>query len=181
MAGQNGYWNAYLCGALLGLVLLLTFLLMGRGLGASSALARVAAGGIELVAPTHVETNSYWGQRTAEHKLARNWSTKKRTPFDNWLVWEIIGVLIGGLFSAFLAGRLKFGVDRGPGAAVGYRLAMAFGGGIISGWATRLASGCTSGQALTGGATLAVGSWIFMFAVFGGAYGAAYFFRRQWS
>ncbi|HPB95372.1 MAG TPA: YeeE/YedE thiosulfate transporter family protein, partial [Polyangiaceae bacterium] len=53
-------------------------------------------------------------------------------------------------------------------------------GGIISGIAAQVARGCTSGQALTGGAQLALGSWIFMFAVFGGAYGLAYFVRKQW-
>ena len=32
-----------------------------------------------------------------------------------------------------------------------------------------------------GGATLALGSWAFMFAVFGGAYALAYFVRRLWT
>jgi hypothetical protein len=40
--------------------------------------------------------------------------------------------------------------------------------------------GCTSGQALTGGALLNLGSWAFMMCVFGGAYAVAVFFRRQW-
>ena len=43
-----------------------------------------------------------------------------------------------------------------------------------------LGRGCTSGQALTGGAILNAGSWIFMMCFFGGAYGAAWFVRRQW-
>ena len=38
------------------------------------------------------------------------------------------------------------------------------------GYGARFARGCTSGQALSGGATLSVGSWAFMFAVFAGAY-----------
>ena len=41
--------------------------------------------------------------------------------------------------------------------------------------------GCTSGQALSGGAVLSVGSWAFMFAVFAGAYALAYFLRRYWN
>ena len=45
-------------------------------------------------------------------------------------------------------------------------------------YGARLARGCTSGQALSGGAVLAAGSWAFMFAVFGGAYGLAYFLRE---
>jgi hypothetical protein len=43
-----------------------------------------------------------------------------------------------------------------------------------------LARGCTSGQALTGGALLNLGSWAFMLMVFAGAYAVAYFFRWQW-
>ncbi len=219
MGQDKGYWNPYLCGALLGLVLLLAFVLMGRGIGSSSGVARVGAGLIELVAPRHVEGNLYWGpppaavkrqyieawqavltlkkakttgaaladaerklsRADARRQLSRSWSTPTRTPWDGWLVWEILGVLFGGFFSAWIAGRLKVGVDKGPNISSGPRLLLALGGGIISGWATRLAAGCTSGQALTGGATLAVGSWAFMFAVFAGAYGAAYFVRRQWS
>ena len=38
-----------------------------------------------------------------------------------------------------------------------------------------------SGQALSGGALLSVGSWVFMMAVFAGGYGMAYFIRRQWT
>jgi hypothetical protein len=37
-----------------------------------------------------------------------------------------------------------------------------------------------SGQALTGGAFLNLGSWAAMMAIFAAAYGVAYFVRRQW-
>ena len=58
---------------------------------------------------------------------------------------------------------------------------MAFLGGAIMGYGARFARGCTSGQALSGGATLSLGSWLFMFAVFGGAYALAYFLRKLWN
>jgi uncharacterized membrane protein YedE/YeeE len=58
---------------------------------------------------------------------------------------------------------------------------MAFVGGTLMGYGARMARGCTSGQALSGGATLSTGSWIFMFAVFAGAYMLAYFVRRLWN
>ncbi len=45
----------------------------------------------------------------------------------------------------------------------------------------KLARGCTSGQALSGGALLNVGSWAFMMMVFAGAYAIAWFVRRQWT
>jgi hypothetical protein len=57
---------------------------------------------------------------------------------------------------------------------------MAFLGGTLMGGAAYMGRGCTSGQALTGGALLSVGGWIFMFSVFGGGYALAYFVRRAW-
>ena len=61
------------------------------------------------------------------------------------------------------------------------RWMMAFLGGALMGYGARLARGCTSEQALSGGAVLSVGSWAFMFAVFAGAYALAYFLRRFWN
>ena len=57
----------------------------------------------------------------------------------------------------------------------------AFVGGAVMGYGARLARGCTSGQALSGGAVLAVGSWAFMLCVFIGGYALAYFVRRLWN
>ena len=44
-----------------------------------------------------------------------------------------------------------------------------------------LARGCTSGQALTGGALLSVGSWIFVLGAFAAAYTVAPLVRRVWT
>ena len=60
------------------------------------------------------------------------------------------------------------------------RLILAFIGGSIMGFGARLARGCASGMALTGGATLALGSWAFMLMMFAGGYMMAYFVKRQW-
>jgi uncharacterized protein len=60
------------------------------------------------------------------------------------------------------------------------RLLLALLGGLLMGAAARVTRGCTSGQALSGGALLSAGSWAFMFSVFGGGYAAAWFVRRQW-
>jgi uncharacterized membrane protein YedE/YeeE len=61
------------------------------------------------------------------------------------------------------------------------RLALAVGGGVLVGFASRLAAGCTSGQALSGGALLLSGSWAFMIAIFVGAFGAARLVRKEWA
>jgi hypothetical protein len=43
------------------------------------------------------------------------------------------------------------------------------------------ARGCTSGQALTGGALLSVGSWLFLAVAFASAYALAPLLRRTWA
>ena len=86
----------------------------------------------------------------------------------------------GGLLSAVLARRIDISIERGKAFGAWRRVALAVGGGILVGYASALASGCTSGQALSGGALLANGSIVFMLCVFGGGYAAAYFVRKQW-
>ena len=89
-------------------------------------------------------------------------------------------ILLGGLVSGWLGGRLKLETRKGPRISNRTRWIMAFAGGMIMGWGARLARGCTSGQALSGGAVLSAGSWAFMFSIFIGAYALAWFLRRLW-
>ncbi|MBI5403863.1 MAG: YeeE/YedE family protein [Ignavibacteriae bacterium] len=165
------YWNPYLSGIGLGLVLLLAFIVMGRGLGASGAFGSVIASGLNAVAPQHVNSNEY---------LKENFEGGVN-PLKDWLVFEVIGVIAGGFISGALAGRIKITTFKGPNISNGKRLVFALLGGAIMGFGAKLARGCTSGQALTGGALLNLGSWVFMLCVFAGAYALAYFMRRQWT
>ncbi len=167
---RDTFWNPYLAGIALGLVLLTSFVVMGHGLGASGASHRIGVYGLSLVAPKHVE-----------HTPALRSATTDGHPLDDWLVFEVLGVLLGGAVGAYTAGRLKGEVLGGPRVSVPWRLTLAFAGGLIMGVAARMARGCTSGQALSGGAFLSVGSWAFMFAVFGGGYALAWFVRREWT
>jgi hypothetical protein len=89
-------------------------------------------------------------------------------------------VFVGALLSGLLAGRVRFGIDKGPRATTRARLLAAFGGGTLTAAGANLARGCTSGQALTGGALLNAGSWAFMLSVFAGAYAVARLVRWQW-
>jgi hypothetical protein len=164
--------NPYLAGVGLGLVLLATFVIMGHGLGASGAVVSLVTAGVQAAAPEHAAHNQFF------HSIAA--STPAGT-LNTWLVFELLGVAIGGGVSAWLAGRFRRGVDRGPRIGSRARLLNAVGGGAIMGFATRLARGCTSGQALTGGALLNVGSWAFMLSLFAGAYLIARVVRRQWT
>lgn len=167
---ERPYWNPYVAGFCLGLVLLSSFLVMGFGLGSSSAATRLAVGAVHLVAPAATEANAYFSQYVGPGKVL----------LEDWLVFEVLGVFLGGLVGAYSAGRLKGEVIRGEGVSKGRRIALAIAGGVIMGFAARLARGCTSGQALTGGAILSLGSWIFMMCVFAGGYLAAPFLKRDW-
>jgi uncharacterized membrane protein YedE/YeeE len=97
-----------------------------------------------------------------------------------YLVFMLAGTFVGALFSALLAHRVRVQVERGTTASVSLRLGYALAGGVIVGFASRLAQGCTSGQALSGGALLLTGSIVFMLCVFAGGYATAWFVRRQW-
>ena len=165
------HWDPYLAGIALGLVLLATFLVFGRGLGASGAMARTTAWVTSFAAPGWVASNGHLGGYFA---AGTHW-------WDDWLVFEVVGVALGGLFGGLTSGRSKVQVERGPRIGSRTRILFAVLGGAIVGFGARLAMGCTSGQALTGGATLALGSWAFMMAVFAGAYALAYFVRRLWT
>lgn len=167
---EEKYWSPYLAGFVLGLVLLATFVVMGRGLGASGALMRSVTYVVDTVSPEHVDNNPYYAKYAGGDK----------NPLNNWLVFEVIGVLLGGLISGLMAGRFRWKTEHGPRISPKGRLAFAFLGGGIMGFGARMALGCTSGQALSGGATLATGSWAFMMTMFAAAYAIAYFVRKQW-
>jgi uncharacterized membrane protein YedE/YeeE len=163
-------WNPYAAGVFLGLVLLASYVLMGFGLGASSAATRLAVAAADVIAPRTIESNAYFSQYF-----------ENGSPLGDWMIFETLGVLLGGILGAYSAGRIRLGhVEKGENVDRKKRLWLALLGGIVMGVAARLARGCTSGQALTGGSVYAVGSWIFMLCVFTGGYLAAPFVRRLW-
>jgi len=176
------YWNSYKAGIGLGLVLLAAFVFTGRGLGASGAATRIAAWGMQKV-----ETSVRGGTRAEAETFARTSPYTRQyvndtgDPLDDFLVYMFVGVIAGGFVAGASAGRFSFGIIRGPRTTDRRRLLLAFSGGVLSAVGARLARGCTSGQALTGGASLALGSWAFMLAVFAGGYALAYFLRKEWT
>ena len=165
------YINPYVAGALLGVVLFGAFFITGTGLGASGGLNRLLVYGQNLVAPEHIDQVPYL------LKMAGG----DTNPLNSWIVYLTIGTIFGGVLSGLFGRRMKIETNKGPQISNRTRWIMAFLGGILMGYGARLARGCTSGQALSGGAVLSVGSWAFMFAVFAGAYALAYFLRRYWN
>ncbi len=164
------YSNPYLAGIGLGLVLLSAFVIMGRGLGASGGFSALVAAALDGVAPGHAQTREWLAPYFAGGS----------SPLKDWLVFEVLGVFTGGLISGLIARRAVVGVEKGPRVSTGVRLAMAFAGGALMAIGAGFARGCTSGQALTGGALLNLGSWAFMMMVFAGAYALAPLMRWQW-
>lgn len=167
---EKPYANPYFAGILLGLLLFLAFFITGNGLGASGGINRLLVVVEDAIAPGHIDRVPY----------LLDMAGGDRNPLDSWVVYVTIGTVLGGFFSGWQHGRLKWEVNKGPRISARNRLLMAFIGGAAMGYGARLARGCTSGQALSGGAVLSVGSWAFMLAVFAGGYALAYFVRKAW-
>ncbi|MFH1852594.1 MAG: YeeE/YedE thiosulfate transporter family protein [Candidatus Neomarinimicrobiota bacterium] len=167
---KTKYMNPYLAGVLLGLVLIAAFYFSGRGLGASGAVKSVVVQVVDLVAPGHTAGSEYYSKYVGDDK----------SPLKSWLVFEVLGVIVGGFLSGAIAGRLKFKVEHSPKITSNKRLLMAVIGGILFGYGSQLGRGCTSGAALTGMAVLSVAGFVTMMAIFGTAFALAWFFRKNW-
>lgn len=166
--GPKPYSNPYLAGVLLGMVLLASFVILGAGLGASGGISRIGASLSMCVSAPHTLNSEYFGK----------WG---ENPLNYYLVFMLAGSFIGALFSALRANRVRIRVERGAKASMRLRLAYALLGGVIIGFASRLAQGCTSGQGLSGGALLLSGSLAFLVCLFISGYATAWFVRRQWN
>jgi hypothetical protein len=162
------YADPYLAGIALGIVLLACFALTGRGIGASGAFANVASGVVAEVAPHRAAGNDYFQSYL-----------QGGPPWSAWIVVEVLGVVVGAALSAMLGRRAASFARRGPVPA--RRLVAGAGGGLLMGVGAALARGCTSGLALSGGALLGVGSWVFMLALFAAGFAAAPLLRKLWA
>ncbi len=168
---KTKYWNPYIGGVLLGIVLLASNFISGRGLGASGAMKSVVVTSVDAVAPKHVEKAAFYKEYTESHGTH---------PMNNWLVYEVLGLIVGGFLSGAVAGRLKFRVEHSPRITSRRRLIFALMGGVLFGFGSQMGRGCTSGAALSGMAVLSLGGFITMASIFGTAFAAAYFFRKNW-
>lgn len=149
------YADAGRSGLALGALLLVSFVVAGRGLGASGAFAAAAGDILGVVASTALKADAALADRLPTGVALLN----------DWIVLEIVGVFIGGAVSAWLAGRWR-SVTHLPSRG---RLLRAATGGILMGLGARLAYGCTSGLALSGGALMSTGAWLFIPLAFGTA------------
>ncbi len=167
---KNSYWSPYVAGIMLGLTLLVTFAVMGRGLGASGAFSLVTAVGLRAISPGYAESLKYFSQYF-----------DSPSPLMNWNLFLLAGVFLGALTGALFSRNFKVRFDKGKAMSVSTRFVTALSGGMLMGFAARLARGCTSGVALTGGAQLALSGWAFVIAMFAAGFLFAALFRRLWT
>jgi len=165
------FMNPYLAGVLLGVVLFISVLLTGDGLGASGAVQRVWAGIVDFVAPHYVDTSVY---------LVK-YAGGSTNPWTHWIVFLAIGTIIGGFISGLIGRRVYTEIVKGPRISNSTRLWFALLGGTLVGYGARFARGCTSSQGLSGSALLSVGSWVFMTLFFTGAFVASPFVKKLWN
>jgi len=171
MAGPvRPLWPPFVAGIVLGLVLILTFILVGNGVGASGTFARIAAAIGMQVAPAATEANGYLGRMVANNA----------NPLAAWIVLEVVGVAIGAVLAAVSAGRFRLQMDGARKIGFWPRVSLALLGGILSGFGSRMAAGCTSGVGLSGTAMLGIGGFIFLVAFFLVGLGISAFMRRAW-
>lgn len=168
-ASARSYWPPLWAGVALGLVLWLTYMITGHGLGASGFFTRLTAWFGSLVAPQAAGANAYLGGMLASG-----------SPLSAWISWEVVGALVGAGGSALANGRFRPCVEGGRSTSRGLRLVLALLGGVLTGFGARLARGCTSGLGLSGGSALAVGGFLFLLGFFVAGFVVSYFTRRVW-
>lgn len=169
---RPNYINPYFGGVLLGLLLLASFYIAGRGLSASGSLKLVVVNIVDKIVPEHAEKNAYYDKFIPKDS---------RSPLFNWLVFGAMGTFFGGMLSGAVFGRLgKLRVEKGPNISKNTRLIAAAIGGILFGVGSQFGRGCSSGAALSGTSAFSFGGLIVMGLMFGVGYAFAYFFRKLW-
>ena len=95
MKKAQPYWNPYVVGVGIGLLIILSFLVTGRGLGAIGAFNGLLASLMHAIAPDYALSKAALATYVSgvEH------------PLKDWVVIEIAGVCIGGLLSGLASGR----------------------------------------------------------------------------
>jgi len=148
-------WNPYIAGALTGLLLVLSVLIAGKFLGASTTFARGAA---VIEKTVGIDTSKFEYFTTKKGKYGPG-------SLPNWQLLFIVGIIVGSFISASFS--KTFEIVKVPptwaerfGDSPVKRGVAAFLGGAIALFGVRLAGGCPSGHGLSGLSQLAVSGFI---------------------
>ena len=168
---RNKYMNPYLAGFLIGLMMILAYYYAGEGLGGSGAFKKVVISGVDAVNHDYAKNATYFASSVQEGSSS---------PLNSWLIFEVLGVIVGAIISAAYFGRLTFKIGKSPNITNKTRIIAAIAGGLLWGVGSQLGRGCTSGLIMSGMAVNAFSGYVGLAAVFGGGYLFAYFFRKLW-
>ena len=158
-------WSPYLVGAGIGILSWFTLLISKKPIGCSTTFAK-SAGMIErLFKGKKVDLKPYYEQIKLK---------------VDWQFMLVIGIILVSLLSALLSKDFQwawvpdlwaatFGTNRVV------RILAALVGGVLLGFGSRWAGGCTSGHGISGTMQLSVGSWISAIFFFVGEIAMAFF------
>ena len=163
-------WPPVPAGILIGISMLLAFVVAGRGIGASGAMTRFVAWVQHGLFPAATEQSAYFGKYFADGAH----------PLNDYVVFLMVGLLLGSFVAAWLSGELRIEVLRGPRSSIAYRLASRFGR-----WRSGrvCCSPCARMHERPGsrGWCRAIGRRVgFPDVHFAGGWMAAWFVRKQW-
>lgn len=168
---RNKSWNPYLVGAGIGILSWLVFFVVNSPLGMSTEVSKFSGWLASIfVGMEKVTSNEYWS------------GTK---PSFSYHTVFLIATALGAFLSSMLSGTFAF--EKVPsvwsahqGGSVAKRMIVAFVGGVIILYGSRLAGGCTSGHGISGTLQLAVSSWVFFLSMFAsGIVTASLVFRNR--
>jgi uncharacterized protein len=143
-------WSPYAVGIGIGILSWLSFLLLDKPIGCSTAFARSSGMFAKLLWRRKADQNEYY---------------KMFAPVIDWEWMLVIGVLLGGFLSALMSGTFRLELMSGIwiqrfGDTGMIRMFVALLGGILMGFGARWAGGCTSGHGISGVLQMAVSGWI---------------------
>jgi len=171
---KNKTLNPYVAGALIGILLVLSVIVAGKYLGASTTFAR-GASAIEKSFGIDYSKFEYFTTKKGKYGPGS---------LPNWQLMYVIGIAIGAFIASKLSGTFK--VKAVPtmwknkfGSSSLKRGIVAFIGGAIGLIGARLAGGCPTGHGLSGLSQLAVSGFIALaFFVIGAAITARMLYSR---
>ena len=151
-------WSPYAVGAGIGVLSWLTFLLSDKPLGCSTAFARTSGMIEKLFRGREVEDRPYY---------------RKFAPVIDWEWMLVLGVFLGALISSLTSGSFELTLQHQRwlahfGESPVARMVVALAGGVLMGFGSRWAGGCTSGHGISGTLQMAVSSWIAAICFFAG-------------
>ena len=144
-------WSPYAVGIGIGILSWLSFLISGKPIATSTTFARIGGMIEEVVTGGKAKQKPYY----KKIKLEINWQ---------WML--VLGVIIGSFLSAIISDDLQANAWVPLLWASAFcesailRVLVALAGGIILGFGSRFADGCTSGHGISGTLQLAVSGWV---------------------